>query len=85
MSLWREVKGCGDGEEHYVQVSTVQTCWNYVCLLCIITGAISVCMLVHIQGCMCVCMFVYRVVMIGDGATDMEAAPPAVSPKMLTK
>ena len=41
----------------------------------------SVCMLVHMQGCMCVCMFVYRVVMIGDGATDMEAAPPAVSPK----
>lgn len=28
-------------------------------------------------------MFVYRVVMIGDGATDMEAAPPAVSPKRL--
>lgn len=41
-------------------------------------------MLVRIQGCMCVCLFVYRVVMIGDGATDMEAAPPAVSPKMLT-
>lgn len=25
-------------------------------------------------------MYMYRVVMIGDGATDMEAAPPAVSP-----
>ena len=64
-------------------VGTSRQLVNHVCLLCIITGAISVCMLVRIQGCMCVCMFVYRVVMIGDGATDMEAAPPAVSPKTL--